>query len=81
MAGRRVLSLLLKRDFLISNMIQGTGISKRAALLIELAKYHFPDDMAMIEGSHNEEYMAKRDVIREQIDKIQTKNEELQEVA
>jgi len=39
----------LKRDFLIDNMIQGTGINKRAALLVELAKYHFPEDMSIIE--------------------------------
>jgi len=62
-------------------MIQWTGITKRAALLVELAKYHFPDDMAVIEGTHNEEYMQKREVIREQMEKIQSKNEELPEVA
>ena len=72
---------VLKRDFLISYMIQGTGITKRAELLVELAKYHFPDDMAIIEGSHNEEYLKKREIIREQMDKLQQKNEELQEVA
>jgi len=72
---------VLKRDFLINNMIQGTGNTKRAALLVELAKYHFPDDMAIIEHTHNEEYLKKWEVIREQMDKIQSKNEELQEVA
>jgi len=71
----------LKRDFLINNLIQGSGISKRAALLVELAKYHFPDDMAIIEGSHNGDYMAKREIIREQIENLQLKNKELQEVA
>jgi len=72
---------VLKRDFLISNMTQGTGITKRAALLVELAKYHFPEDMAIIEGTHNEEYLKKREVILEQIEKLKSKNEELQEVA
>ena len=61
-------------------MSQATGVSKRAALLVELAKTHFPDDMAISEGTHNDEYMKKREVIQEQIDKIQPKPEELQEV-
>jgi len=71
----------LKRDFLIGNMIQGTGISKRAALLVELAKYHFPDDMTVIEHDRNGEYLKKWEVIREQMDKIQPKSEELKEIA
>ena len=72
---------VLKRDFLIGYMTQETGISKRAALLVELVKYHFPDDMACIENSHNEDYLKKREVIREQMEKLQSKTEEMQEVA
>ena len=63
---------VLMRDFLIHNMTQGTGISKRAALLVELAKYHFPDDMAIIESTRNEEYLKKREIILEQMDKIRS---------
>ena len=65
-------------DFLIESMIQGTGISKRFALLVELAKYHFPDDMAIIENTHNEEYLKKREVILEQMDKIRSESDEIQ---
>ena len=58
-----------------------SGIGKRAALLIELAKHHFPVEMAEIESIHNDEYLEKREVIREQIDKLQSEKEELQAVA
>jgi ParB family chromosome partitioning protein len=72
---------MLKRDFLIKHTVRITGISKRTALLIELAKLHFPDEMAVAEHTQNEEYEKKLKVINEQIDKINSKNEELQEVA
>jgi hypothetical protein len=72
---------VLKRDFIIKHMIQRNGISKRTALLIELAKLHFPDEVAAIEHEHNDEYMKKRQVIQEQVDKINAENEEFQEVA
>ena len=55
------------RDFLIHHMIQGTGISKRSALPVELA--------------NNEEYLKKREVILEQMEKIRSESDEMQEVA
>jgi ParB family chromosome partitioning protein len=73
--------IILKRDFLIKHLTIKTGISKRAALLIELAKHHFPVEMAEIENVHNDEYLKKRAIIKEQMDKIQSNNEELQDVA
>jgi ParB family chromosome partitioning protein len=72
---------VLKRDVVIHVMSQTSGVSKKSALLVELVKYHFPDEMASIEHTHNEEYQKKREVIREQMDKINAKNEDLQEVA
>jgi ParB family chromosome partitioning protein len=72
---------ILKRDFLIKNMLRISGISKRTALLIELAKLHFSDALAVIEHTHSEEYLKKRQVIQNQIDKINSENEELKEVA
>jgi hypothetical protein len=57
------------------------GISKRAALLVEPAKHHFPIEMAEIENVHNDEYRKKWTVIKAQIDKIQSEKEELKEVA
>jgi hypothetical protein len=73
---------VLKRDYLIEIMVQGNGITKRAALLIELAKHHFPNEMAEIENTYNEEYLKKQAVIREQMEKLQTKMEvAIEEVA
>ena len=73
---------LLKRDFLIHAMThQTSGINKKSALLVELVKFHFPDEMASIEKTHNEEYLKKRKVIQEQKDKINAKKEEMQEVS
>jgi len=50
-------------------------------MLLELVKYHFPDEMAEIEHVHNEEYLKQREVIQAQIDKLQAKNENLPKVA
>ena len=72
---------VLKRDFLIRNMTNTTGINKKSALLIELVKYHFPDDFAAIEHTHNEEYLKKQQIIQEQIDKINTQQDDLKKVA
>ena len=44
-------------------------------------KYHFPDDMAEIEHTHNEEYLKHHEVIQEQIDRLCAKNEEMKKVA
>jgi hypothetical protein len=71
----------LKRDVLIHVMSQTSGVNKKSALLLELVRYHFPDEMAEIEHVHNEEYLKQREVIQQQINKIQSKNEELKEVA
>ena len=67
-------------------MSNTTGVNKKSALLIELVKYHFPDDLAAIEHSHNEDYQKKRQLIQEQIDKLSPpkkdfEEEELKEVA
>jgi hypothetical protein len=73
--------IVLKRNFLIKHLTIKNGINKRAALLIELAKHHFPIEMAEVENAHNDEYLKKWAIIKEQIDKIQSENEDLQEVA
>jgi ParB family chromosome partitioning protein len=72
---------MLKRNFLIKNLVFKNGIRKSAALLIELAKHHFPVEMEEIENIHNDEYLKKRVIIKEQIDKIQTEMDELKDVA
>ena len=79
---------LLKRDFLIHAMTHNTsGINKKSALLIEFVKHHFPEEASIIENTHNEEYLKKRRVIQEQMDKLNAKkeeneeNEDLQDVA
>jgi ParB family chromosome partitioning protein len=72
---------VLKRDFLIRHLIIRNGTSKRAALLIELAKHHFPDEMAEIENAHNDDYLEKWASIKEQMDKIPSESEDLKEVA
>ena len=72
---------LLKRNFLIKYITIKNGISKRAALLIELAKHHFPEKMAEIEKNHNDEYQKKWEVIKAQIDKIESEKKEVQKVA
>jgi ParB family chromosome partitioning protein len=72
---------VLKRDFVLKHMIQRAGISKRSALLVELAKLHFSDELDVIENTHNEEYLKKRQVILEQMDKINASNEAMQKVA
>jgi hypothetical protein len=72
---------VLKRDLLIHVMTQTSGINKKSELLLEFVKYHFPDEMLSIESTHNEEYLKKQQIIQEQIDKINAKNEYLQEVA
>ena len=72
---------VLKREFLLYWMVQTLRIDKKSALLLEWVKYHFPDEMAEIEHFHNEEYQKQREVIQQQIEKIQSKDEELKEVA
>jgi hypothetical protein len=62
-------------------MVKTMRIDKKSALLLELVKYHFPDEMAEIEHVHNEEYMKQREVIQPQIDRLLAKNEELPQVA
>ena len=62
-------------------MTNTTGVNKKSALFIELVQYHFPDDLAAIEHPHNEEYQIKRQLILEQIDKINSQKEELKDVA
>jgi hypothetical protein len=72
---------VLKREFLLYWMVKTNGADKKSALLLELVKYHFPDEMAEIEHVHNEEYLKQREVIQPQIEKLKAKNEELQQVA
>jgi hypothetical protein len=62
-------------------MVKTKDNDKKLALLLELVKYHFPDEMAEIEHVHNEEYLKQRELIQVQIDKLQAKNEELLQVA
>ena len=72
----------LKRDFLIHAMTHNTvGVNKKSALLIELVKYLFPEEIEIIEKTHNDEYLTKRKVIKEQMDKLQPKKEELKKMA
>jgi low affinity Fe/Cu permease len=72
---------VLKRDVLIYVMSHTSGVNKKSTLLLEFVKYHFPDEMVSIEHEHNEEYQKKRQVIQEQIDKMNANSENLQEVA
>ena len=72
---------VLKREFLLYWLVQTLRIDRKSDLLLEWVKYYFPDEMAEIEYTHNEEYQKQHDVIQEQIDKIQAKDEELKEVA
>jgi ParB family chromosome partitioning protein len=80
---------VLKRNFLTKHLILKNGSAKRTALLIELAKLHFPVEMAEIENVQNDEYQKKWAVIKEKmiteqrrsIDKYSSENEELQKVA
>ena len=72
---------ILKRDYIIDNLLQTRGINKKSALMVEFAKFHFPDEIAEIESVHNDEYLKQRQVIQEQIEKLQAKMEELKEVA
>ena len=72
---------ILRRDFLIHVMTQTSGVNKKSALLTELVSYHFPEEMAEIEHAQNEEYLKKNQLIQEQIDKLKSKTEDLQEVA
>ena len=74
----------LRRDFLIKHMTSTSGINKKSALLIEFAKYHFPDDFASIEHTHDDEFQKKRQLIQEHLDKLPPKEdveEDLKEVA
>ena len=61
---------VLKRDFLMKDLLRASGISKKSALLISLAKHHFPVETAEIESFHNEEYQKKREEIQKQLDKL-----------
>jgi hypothetical protein len=72
---------VLKREFLLYWMVQTLRIDRKSDLLLEWVKYHFPDDMAEIEHTHNEEFLKQHEVIQEQIDKLCAKNEELKKVA
>ena len=61
-----------------------SGYSKRTSVSKinhENSNVHFPDEMAEIEAFHDEEYQKQREVIQEQINKIQSENEELKNVA
>jgi hypothetical protein len=71
----------LRRECLLYWMVKTKDIDKKSALLLELVKYHFPDEMVEIEHVHNEEYLKKRVDIQTQIDKLQAKNDELPQVA
>jgi len=71
---------IMKRDFLIHAMTHNTsGINKKSALLIEFVKHHFPEEVSIIENTHKEEYLKKWKPIKEQMDKINTEKEDLQE--
>jgi len=72
---------VLKREFLLYWMVQTLRIEKKSALLIELVKSYFPDEIAEIESIRNEEYMKQHEVIQAQIDKLMERNEELVEAA
>ena len=72
---------IVKRDFLIKNMVKTVGVSKKSALLLQWVTSHFPVEMEEIMQTHNSEYQSKRQVIQEQLDKIQPKTEELSQVA
>ena len=72
---------IVKRDFLIKNMVKTMGVSKKSALLMQLVTSHFPVEMEEIMQTHNSEYQSKRQVIQAQMDKIHPKTEELPQVA
>ena len=75
-------TLIIKTsDYIIDNLLQTRGINKKSTLLVEFVKYHFPDEIAEIESFHNDEYQKQRQVIQEQIDKLQAKMDEPKEVA
>ena len=71
----------IKREFLLYWMVNTLRIDKKSALLLELVKSYFPDEMAEIESIRNEEYQKQHEVIQEQIDKLMQRNEELVEAA
>jgi len=72
---------VLKREFLLYWMVNTLRIDKKSALLLELVKSYFPDEMAEIESIRNEEYQKQHEIIQEQIDKLMQRNEELVEAA
>ena len=72
---------VLKRDFLVKNMVKTVGVSKKSALLLQWVTSHFPVEMEEIMQTHNCEYQSKRQVIQAQIDKMNPKTEELSQVA
>lgn len=72
---------VLKRDFMIKNMINTSGICKKSALLLELCKYYFPDETAEMENAQNEKYQKQKEVIQDQMVKIKAKTEQMQETA
>jgi hypothetical protein len=72
---------IVKRDFLIKNMVKTMGVSKKSALLMQWVTSHFPVEMEEIMQTHNNEYQSKREVIQAQMDKIHPTTEELPQVA
>ena len=54
----------------MKDLLRASGINKKSALLISLAKQHFPVETAEIESFHNEEYQKKREEIQKQLDKL-----------
>ncbi len=58
---------MIRRDYLLSGVIHAFGVSKKSSLLIELARLHFPDELAGIEHKHDEVYQKRRQSIEEKI--------------
>ena len=56
---------IIRRDFLIANFKNAYGNNTVAALLLDFARKHMPDELAAIENGHNEVYEKRHQRIEE----------------
>jgi ParB family chromosome partitioning protein len=66
---------VIRRDFLIKHLSDAFGISKKAYLMMEFARLHFPEALSETENKYNEVYRKRHERITERLEALKNAQE------
>lgn len=66
---------IIKRDFIIKNLVKAAGSNSRSLLLVGFTRQHFPQETTDISKKYSDSYNVKYQKIKKQMDKLNKKEE------